>query len=81
MRFLPFFGCLFIARVNNVLIDLIVDDSYKLRIYNYVIHPKKESKETDFRRIQCEVAEAGFQISALKSDFDRHRAPSRAAVI
>lgn len=44
MKFLPFFGCLFIARVNNVLIDLILDDSYKWRNYNYVINPKKRVK-------------------------------------
>ena len=39
-------------------------------MYNNVINPEKESKETDFRRIQCEAAEAGFQIGALKSNFD-----------
>ena len=31
------------------------------------MYPIKESKETDFRRIQCEFAEVGFQIVALTS--------------
>ena len=30
---------------------------------------EKESKDTDFRRIQCEVAEAGFQIDAFELGF------------
>ena len=37
---------------------------------NYVTYPIKESKETDFRRIQCEFAEVGFQIVALTSAGD-----------
>ena len=34
------------------------------------MYPIKESKETDFRRIQCEFAEVGFQIVALTSAGD-----------
>ena len=34
------------------------------------MYPIKESKETDFRRIQCELAEVGFQIVALTSAGD-----------
>ena len=60
MKFLPFFGCLFIAGINNVLIDLILDDLYKWRIYNYVINPKKRVKKRIF---------AGYNVKLLRRVF------------